>query len=70
MVTRHSDLNYDIVDQQDKKLVHVNRFISNYNPQTWKPKLKQKGTKSYPRNPLHVKKKKRKKMNTTFEGFH
>ena len=45
VVTRLSDLNYEIVDQQNKKLVHVNRLKPNYIPQTWKPKLKQKCTK-------------------------
>jgi hypothetical protein len=40
------------VDQQNKKLVvHVNRLKPNYNPQTWKPKLKQKGTKKLPKKP-------------------
>ena len=41
VVTTLSDLNYEIVDQQNKKLaVHVNRLKPNYNPQNWKPKLK------------------------------
>jgi hypothetical protein len=52
VVTRLSDLNYEIVDEQNKKLtVHVNRLKPNYNPQTWKPKLKQKGTKKLPKKP-------------------
>jgi len=38
------------VDQQ-KLTVHVNRLKSNYNPQTWKLKLKQKGTKKLPKKP-------------------
>jgi len=52
VVTRLSDLNYEIVDQRNKKLVvHVNRLKPNYNPQTWKPNLKQKGTKELPKKP-------------------
>jgi hypothetical protein len=52
VVTRLSDLNCEIVDQQNKKLVvHVNRLKLNYNPQTWKPKLKEKGTKKLPKKP-------------------
>ena len=51
VVTRLSDLNYEIVDQQNKKLVHVNRLKANHNPKTWKPKLKQKGTKKLPKKP-------------------
>jgi hypothetical protein len=40
------------VDQQNKKLiVHVNRLKPNYNPQIWKHKLKQKGTKNLPKKP-------------------
>ena len=39
------------MDQQNKKLVHVNRLKPNYNPQTRKPKLKQKGTKKLPKKP-------------------
>jgi len=71
VVTSLSDLNYKIVDQQNKKLlVHVNRLKPNYSPQTWKPKLKQKDVKNLPKKPLQVKKKKSKKMNTVLEGFH
>jgi hypothetical protein len=52
VITRLSDLNYEIVDQQNKKLVvHVNRLKPNYKPQTWKLKLKQKGTKKLPKKP-------------------
>jgi hypothetical protein len=52
VVTRLSDLNYVIVDQQNKKLVvHVNRLKPNYNPQTWKLKFKQRGTKKLPKEP-------------------
>jgi len=44
------------VDQQNKRLVvHVNRLKPNYNPQTWKPKLKQKGTKKLPKKPTSYK---------------
>ena len=40
------------MDQRNKKLVvHVNRLKPNYNPQTWKPNLKQKGTKKLPEKP-------------------
>jgi hypothetical protein len=52
VVTRLLDLNYEIVDQQNKKTIfHVNRLKPNYNPQNWKPKLKQKGTKNLPKKP-------------------
>ena len=40
------------MDQQNKKLVvHVNRLKPNYNPQTSKPKLKQKGMKKLTKKP-------------------
>jgi len=44
------------VDQQNKRLVvHVNRLKPNYNPEIWKPKLKQKGTKKLTKKPTSYK---------------
>jgi len=39
------------LDQQNKKLVPVNMLKQNYKPQTWKPKLKQKGTTKLSKKP-------------------
>jgi hypothetical protein len=53
-----SDLNYEIVDQKNKKqIVHVNRLKQAYNSDTWKPKAKQK-----------AKRKSRKKNSSTYRG--
>jgi len=46
-----SELNYKIMDKDNKtQVVHVNRLKANYNPQTWKPKVKQKPTRKPPKN--------------------
>jgi len=43
---RISELNYEIIDQKDKKqVVHVNRLEIADNPVLWKPKAKQKSEK-------------------------
>jgi len=39
------------MDKDNKtQVVHVNRLKANYNPQTWKPKVKQKPTRKPPKN--------------------
>jgi len=45
------------MDQHNKtQIVHVNRLKANYDPQTWKPKVKQKPTRKPPKNPTsHLK---------------
>ena len=45
------------MDQDNKtQVVHVNRLKANYNPQTWKPKVKQRPTRKPPQNPTsHLK---------------
>ena len=48
---RISELNYEIIDQKDKKrVVHVNSLKTADNPKLWKPKAKQKPEKKLPKN--------------------
>ena len=43
MVTKISELNYEIAGQKDKKqIVHVNRLKAAHDPSVWKPKLRHK----------------------------
>jgi hypothetical protein len=49
-VTTKIQTNHEIMDQFiTKHVVHVNRLKPNYNPQTWKRKLKQKVQRTPPR---------------------
>ena len=51
MITKRiSELNYEIVSQNDKKqVVHINRLKKCYNQSLWKPKTKQKAVKQPPK---------------------
>ena len=47
---RISELNYEIIEQKDKKhVVHFNRLKIADNPELWKLKAKQKSEKKQPR---------------------
>jgi hypothetical protein len=52
VIAKLSELNYKIMNQGNKtQIIHVNRLKANYNPQIWKPKVKQKPTRKPPKKP-------------------
>jgi hypothetical protein len=47
---RLSDLNYDIIGQNNKKqVVHINRLKKAYNQNLWKPEKEKKAVKKLPK---------------------
>jgi hypothetical protein len=51
VVTRLSEIKLRDSGLTKEKIVHVNRLKPYYDPQTWKPEMKQKSTKKLPKKP-------------------